>query len=284
MAGQWECQVEQHTRCRTCCQPAGQHVNLSDEICCATVSGAHHACYFGCRYVGRVDTQVKLRGFRLELGEIEAVLASVPGVQDAVVLVQDANTPGAKLVAYVTPEAADEAAMLAAAHAKLPHYMVPSAFVRLAELPRLPSGKVARKALPRSEAAADDTVFVAPRTLLEQAVHDAWQQTLHTSEPVSVYANFFQMGGNSLQAGALCSRLRAVLDSNAAIPIVWVLECQTIEKLAARLADAGAVAALSALPPLTGTISQMQPGKSLGAPLSFEQARYHYNLQCAELH
>jgi AMP-binding enzyme C-terminal domain/Phosphopantetheine attachment site len=226
-----------------------------------------------CRYVGRADTQVKLRGFRLELGEIEAVLAAMPGVQDAVVLVQDASTPGAKLVAYVTPEAADEAALLAAAHAKLPHYMVPSAFVRLAELPRLPSGKVARKALPRSEGPADDTVFVAPRTPLEQAVHDTWQQTLHISEPVSVYANFFQMGGNSLQAGALCSRLRTVLDSKAAIPIVWVLECQTIEALAARLADAGAVQSLSALPPLTATVSRRQQGASLGAPLSYEQAR-----------
>ena len=209
----------------------------------------------------------------MELGEIEAVLAAVPGVQDAVVLVQDANTPNAKLVAYVTPEAADEAALQAAAHAKLPHYMVPSAFMRLAELPRLPSGKVARKALPRSEGGADATVYVAPRTPLEQAVHDAWQQTLALSEPVSVHANFFQMGGNSLQAGALCSRLRAVLGGKAAIPIVWVLECQTIEALAARLTDAGAVASLSALPPLTATISREQPDGLVTAPLSYEQAR-----------
>ena len=161
--------------------------------------------------------------------------------------------------------------MLAASRAKLPHYMVPSAFVRLAELPRLPSGKVARKALPRSDAAADDTVVVAPRTPLEQAVHDAWQQTLHTSEPVSVYANFFQMGGNSLQAGALCSRLRAVLGSEAAIPIVWVLECQTIEALAARLADAGAMSALSALPPLTATVSRQVGDSPADAPLTYEQ-------------
>jgi AMP-binding enzyme C-terminal domain/Phosphopantetheine attachment site len=231
-------------------------------------------CCAECRYVGRADAQVKLRGFRLELGEIEAVLAAVPGVQDAVVVLQDAHTPAAVLVAYVTPETADEAAMLGAAHAKLPHYMVPSAFVLLVELPRLPSGKVARKALPRSDAAADDTMFVAPRTPLEQAVHDAWQETLHISEPVSVYANFFQMGGNSLQAGALCSRLRAVLGSEAAIPLVWVLECQTIEKLAARLSDSGAVAALALLPPLTATVSRQDADSPIDAPLSHEQVRY----------
>lgn len=226
---------------------------------------------YTCRYVGRADAQVKLRGFRLELGEIEAVLAAVPGVQDAVVVLQDAHTPAAVLVAYVTPETADEAALLAAAHAKLPHYMVPSAFVLLAELPRLPSGKVSRKALPRSDASADGPAFLAPRTPLEQAVHDAWQQTLHISEPVSVYANFFQMGGNSLQAGALCSRLRAVLGGEAAIPIVWVLECQTIEALAVRLADAGAMSALSALPPLTATVSRQDADGPVAAPLTYEQ-------------
>ena len=129
---------------------------------------------------------------------------------------------------------------------------------------------VSCNALPRSDATADDTVFVAPRTPLEQAVHAAWQETLHISEPVSVYANFFQMGGNSLQAGALCSRLRAVLGSEAAIPIVWVLECQTIEALAARLADAGAVASLSALPPLTATVTADAYGIK-EAPLSFQQ-------------
>ena len=127
------------------------------------------------RYVGRADSQVKLRGFRLELGEVEAVLASIVGVQDAVAVLQvssycfcimrqmqswheqyplfrstntlafhmqDAHTPTALLVAYVTPETADEAALLTAVHAKLPAYMVPSAIIKLAELPRLASGKV----------------------------------------------------------------------------------------------------------------------------------------------
>ncbi len=143
--------------------------------------------------MGRGDSQVKLRGFRLELGEIEAVLAAVDGVQDAVVVLQDAGTPTAALVAYVTPQTADEAALAAAAAAKLPVYMHPSAYVLLAELPRLPSSKVDRKALPRSEAAGGEAAYVAPRTPLEEAVHAAWQETLHIPAPISIYTNFFSV-------------------------------------------------------------------------------------------
>ena len=146
-----------------------------------------------CRYVGRADNQVKLRGFRLELGEVEAVLATADGVQDAVVVLQDAGTQAATLVAYVTPETADEIALAAAARAKLPQYMVPSAFVLLAELPRLASGKVARKALPRSEVGPDASAYVAPRNTLEEAVHTVWQEALCIAEPISINANFFSV-------------------------------------------------------------------------------------------
>ena len=145
------------------------------------------------RYIGRADDQVKLRGFRLELGEVEAVLATADGVQDAVVVLQDAGTQAAALVAYVTPETADDTALAAAARAKLPQYMVPSAFVLLAELPRLASGKVARKALPRSETAADASAYVAPRNTLEEAVHSVWQEALCIAEPISISANFFSV-------------------------------------------------------------------------------------------
>ena len=115
------------------------------------------------------------------------------GVQDAVIVLQDAATQAAALVAYVTPETVDEAALAAAARATLPHYMVPSAFVLLAELPRLPSGKVARKGLQRSNVAADDSAYVAPRNTLEEAVHSVWQEVLCITEPISIYANFFSV-------------------------------------------------------------------------------------------
>ncbi len=149
--------------------------------------------------MGRADGQVKLRGFRLELGEIEAVLAAVDGVAEAIVVLQDAGTSAAALVAYVTPQTADEAALAAAAAARLPTYMRPSAFVLLSEMPLLPSGKVDRSALPRSEMASDSCLFVAPRTPLEEAVHAAWQETLDIKEPISIYANFFSVIYHPLQ-------------------------------------------------------------------------------------
>ena len=85
---------------------------------------------------------MQLRGLRVELGEIEGVLAMAPGVRSAAVVLQDGDTPSAALVAYVAPEDADQEALLEACGAKLPKYMVPSAVVRVAELPRLPNGKV----------------------------------------------------------------------------------------------------------------------------------------------
>jgi acyl-coenzyme A synthetase/AMP-(fatty) acid ligase len=85
---------------------------------------------------------VQLRGFRVELGEIEAVVSAALGVQSAAVVLQDGDTANAALIAYVAPESAEQEAVLAACSAKLPRYMVPSAVVRLAQLPRLPNGKV----------------------------------------------------------------------------------------------------------------------------------------------
>jgi acyl-coenzyme A synthetase/AMP-(fatty) acid ligase len=94
------------------------------------------------RYICRRDGQVQLRGFRVELGEIEAVLAAAPGVRGAAVVLQDIDTPNAALIAYVEPENVDKEALLAACGARLPRYMVPAVIVKLPQLPQLPNGKV----------------------------------------------------------------------------------------------------------------------------------------------
>jgi acyl-coenzyme A synthetase/AMP-(fatty) acid ligase len=109
------------------------------------------------RFFGRKDGQVQLRGFRVELGEIEAALSAAPGVQSAAVVLQDAGLPEAVLIAFASPEGFEHEAALEACRARLPHYMVPSALVALPELPRLANGKVgfARHPFLRDNAAFD---------------------------------------------------------------------------------------------------------------------------------
>jgi len=169
-------------------------------------------------FLGRLDHQVKIRGHRVELGEVELVLREVSGARDAVVVARpgESGQPGdQRLVAYLAgavPAAADLRRML---RERLPEPMVPSAFVTLERLPLTPNGKVDRKALPAPqgvavrggggagagsvEGLADGGVdsFVAPRTPTEQAIAEIWQQVLGVPR-VSIYDNFFDLGGHSL--------------------------------------------------------------------------------------
>jgi amino acid adenylation domain-containing protein len=158
-------------------------------------------------FLGRVDEQVKVRGFRIEPGEVEAALRAHPSVREAAVAAHGAGA-GTRLAAwFVADGAAPEPAELRA-HLRrtLPEYMVPSAFVALDALPLASSGKVDRRALPAPPAAAPaDTV--EPRTETEQAVAAAWRELLSVAR-VGVEDDFFALGGHSLLATRVLSRLR----------------------------------------------------------------------------
>jgi len=146
-----------------------------------------------------MGAQVKLRGFRVELGEVEAALASLPGVQLAVALVLQDPAGAQRLVAYVTPVTLAPVELAAGLRERLPAHMVPSVVVPLARMPLLPNEKIDRRALPapdwRTPQAAE---YVAPATALEARLQAIWQDILGR-EPISTQADFFGLGGNSLQ-------------------------------------------------------------------------------------
>ncbi|WP_327666847.1 amino acid adenylation domain-containing protein [Streptomyces sp. NBC_00485] len=192
-------------------------------------------------FLGRADHQVKIRGYRVELGEIEATVASAPTVRDAVVIVRE-DTPGDKrLVAYVVPEegvATEQrtwaAQLRSVAEAALPAYMVPSAFVTLAALPLTVNGKLDRRALPAPDGAALAVTarYVAPRTHEEQRAAEIWREVLGIDR-VGVEDGFFELGGDSLLAVALTGTMRA---AGFDVAVKDVFEQRTVAQLCAHLA------------------------------------------------
>ena len=167
-------------------------------------------------YLGRNDFQVKIRGYRIELGEIEARLAALPAVQDAVVLArQDVAGQPARLVAYyrcVRPGEVTADTLRAALQAGLPEYMVPTAYVELAEWPLTANGKLDRKALPApdADAYAGRAEYEAPATQMETAMAELWAELLGV-ERVGRRDNFFALGGHSLLGVRLVMRVRKQL-------------------------------------------------------------------------
>jgi nonribosomal peptide synthetase DhbF len=189
-------------------------------------------------YLGRLDHQVKMRGFRIELGEIEAQLKQHAGVRDAVVVVREDVAGGQRLVAYVVGAPVDDVVpvdeLREALKAALPEYMVPSAFVVLAELPLTHNGKLDRKALPAPDLAAarPDAVYVAPRNPVEGAVANLLGDVLNVDR-IGIEDNFFHLGGHSLSATRLISRVREVL--GVELSITALFETPTVMGIAERL-------------------------------------------------
>ncbi|NWG15760.1 MAG: amino acid adenylation domain-containing protein [Chloroflexi bacterium] len=190
-------------------------------------------------YLGRIDNQVKIRGFRIELGEIEAALSEHPAVQEAVVIVRE-DTPGDKrLVAYVrSAQSSGEIASELRYYMKerLPDYMVPAAYVTLDAMPLTPNGKVDRRALPPPDYLRPEhaTAVVAPRTEMETMLVDVWLAVLGIDQ-VSIYDNFFDLGGHSLQAMQVISKM----ESNTGLRIdPAFMRFQTLAQLAAAYEEA----------------------------------------------
>lgn len=188
-------------------------------------------------FAGRTDDQVKIRGYRVELEEIDAVLGAHPGVHEVVVMARE-NASGEKtLVAYLVParELVPTASELRSyLKQKLPHYMVPSAFVLLEAMPKTPNGKVDKRALPAPKAAdfAETQEYVAPTSELETKLAAIWENVLD-KKPVGIRDNFFELGGHSLLAARLMHRIEQQLGER--LPLAALLQAPTIEQLAALL-------------------------------------------------
>src|SRR5207244_3512277 len=190
-------------------------------------------------FLGRADAQVKLRGFRVELSEIESVLLEGDGILATACTVRE-DVPGVQqLVGYVVPRDGaeiDEAGVLSRLRSRLPAYMAPALIETVKKLPRLPSGKLDRASLPppRPREAAPEARAGRPRTDTERRIAEVWE-SLFRPQPVSVDDDFFlDLGGHSLLAARMVSELRQ--DPRfARVSVADVYEHPTIASLASSL-------------------------------------------------
>jgi acyl-coenzyme A synthetase/AMP-(fatty) acid ligase len=188
-------------------------------------------------FLGRIDQQIKIRGFRVELGEIEAALCQHPSIAQAVALARE-NAQGEKsLVAYVVSEREPPPTTFELCNflkQELPHYMIPSSFVFLASLPLTPNGKVDRKALPALDQSQSElqASYVVPRNPVEKVLAGIWAELLKL-ERVGIHDNFFGLGGHSLLATQIVSRVREALCLE--LPLRVLFEKPTVAGLASAI-------------------------------------------------
>ncbi|NVJ08965.1 amino acid adenylation domain-containing protein [Myxococcus sp. AM001] len=229
-------------------------------------------------FVGRVDRQVKVRGFRIEPGEVEAALLASPQVKDAAVMARvDGRGPG-RLVAYVVPSregadsAPDAAALKAWLMSRLPPYMVPSAFVPLDALPRTRHGKVDFRALPTPERPSADAQgpVAAPRSEVEETLAALWRDVLSV-ERVGIHDDFFELGGDSILGLQIVTRARA---AGIELSPKQLFQNPTVARLAAVAGTRLAVQAEQG--PITGPVA-LTPIQHWFFELALEDA-HHWNM------
>ncbi|MDF5723373.1 MAG: amino acid adenylation domain-containing protein [Rhizonema sp. PD37] len=189
-------------------------------------------------FIGRVDNQVKIRGYRIELGEIEALLSQHPDVRQAAVIAREDTKSDKRLVAYIVLNQKLEAnttTLKRFLEEKLPNYMVPGVFVILDSLPLTPNGKVDRRNLPVPDRSRPnlEEIFVAPRNAIEEKLALIWAELLGL-EQMGVNDNFFHLGGHSLIATQMLSRMREVF--TVELSFHQIFENPTIGSLAQLIA------------------------------------------------
>ncbi|HEY0556169.1 MAG TPA: amino acid adenylation domain-containing protein, partial [Thermoanaerobaculia bacterium] len=226
-------------------------------------------------FLGRADRQVKVRGFRIEPGEIEAQIAEHPGVREAAVMPYEAGTRDLRLAAYVVAAGPGELTaheLRAFLRGRLPEHMVPAWFGFLAAMPLSPGGKIDRRALPapgRDETVSTN-VAAAPSTPTEELLAGIWAEVLGVE--VGAGDDFFDLGGHSLLIGKVLARVRDAFGVD--LPVRAVFEARTLAALARRIE--GALSALSALSAEAGEVSRPPLSRAARAeplPLSFAQQR-----------
>ena len=184
-------------------------------------------------FVGRADDQVKLRGYRVEPGEVETALAAHPGVRAVAVRPWSGGSAGARLAAYVVPARPDltSAELRAYLGARLPQYMLPASYLALERLPLTPGGKLDRAALPPPDTAGSlgESTYVAPRTHVEEVLAGLYQEVLGIPR-VGLHDDFFELGGHSLAGVQLLFQVREVL--GVELPLRTVFQLPKVADLA----------------------------------------------------
>jgi len=189
-------------------------------------------------FIGRKDARVKIRGYRIDLGEVEAALYQLPEIRSAVVVAQEHPQREAYLAAYYVPATGAQpttSTLRTALAQTLPAQMIPAVFIRMEQLPQTPNGKLDRKALPTPDSGllwarpTLDTPYLAPRTPLETTLATIWAEVLGV-EPVGMHDQFADLGGNSLRAMQIQARVSS--HWQLTVPARRLFECATIAEMA----------------------------------------------------